>query len=724
MHLSLLLLFALPPAAPAAYEVKPLLPARFDALEVVGPGLVAACAPQTHLYLARCQGAPVRFFDLAGRPVGPTEPVVIEYRTDRILIFSAAAKSAPGQAATPNGPRRWGMMTTDGRLYLPPVWTKIQILGANSLAYTTEVPCPVPGPNPPPAPALCLKMGIIDLARRGALPPFYETIMPDNEAPFAVTTGRGRWGYVDDAGRELVSPTFDAAARCVDGLCRATKGNLTVFFDRSGRQTMVRTVLPVEDFSEGLAAFRAQDGRYGFLNRSGRIAIPARFTAVGDFHDGLAAVMVGSKGGFIDRTGKIKVPMKWTEVPDYEDGFGRALLRSSAPGGPTTSETAFFDARGRPLWRGPGRLTHYGEEGFLIIYDSERSWYGALDPVSRRFVIPMQNAQVTVGPSGLFHIQKGLTLAALFDHRGQALVPLAEQTIRFNAAGVIVTSAGAAPRSVLLAPDGRRRLTTQTYDQLAGWDRVPHLGTFRRKTTGGLMDAQGRERCAIPGAVDGEFVTNATPVLELRYYPTHSTGAFRHDFAADGLVKFRVAGKWGLYDLDCREVSPPVWEELAMMREWMIPAKSGGRWGVLRITPTTQAPGFSCGRFGGNRVRIPPEVLEHAPLLQPRPVHLSFDHRRRPRQRQDAPGPPTRPATGSVFPTASEDVERRTGVQDPGLHPGLPGGKPPRGRHRKGDLRPRHPARLRAAGEARAHVRDPGAHPAVPAFGDHEKMQL
>jgi hypothetical protein len=202
-----------------------------------------------------------------------------------------------------------------------------------------------------------------------------------------------------------------------------------------------------------------------------------------------------------------------------------------------------------------------------------------------RFVIPMRNAQITVGPRGLFLINEGQTRAALFDRDGRELVPLAERTILFNTAGVIVTTAGAAPQSVLLAPDGRRRLTAQPYDQLAGWDRVPHLGTFRRGTTGGLMDAQGHERCAIPGASDGEFVTNATPVLILHYYSTHSTGAFRHDFAPDGLVKFRVGDRWGLYDLDCREVSPPVWEALALMREWMVPAKSGGRWGVLKIVP-------------------------------------------------------------------------------------------------------------------------------------------
>lgn len=583
------LLLTLPPAV--AYEAKTLLPARFDALEVVGPGLVAACAPQPHLYLARCQGAPARFFDLAGRPVGPTEPVVIEYRTDRVLIFSAPAKSVPGQAAPPNAPRRWGLMTPDGKFHAPPAWSRLQLLGPSTLAYTTEVICPSPpaGSTRPPSQATCLKTGLIELDRRRVHPPRWETLLPDNEAPYAVMAGQQRWNYVDDTGRELVPLTLTSAARCVDGLCRATTGNATVFFDRAGRQVF-QTGLLVRDFSGGLAAFRATDGRHGFLDRDGRVAIPARYTSVGDFHDGLAAVMVGVRGGFIDRAGKTRVPIKWTEVPDFEDGFGRAHLQTPGRGGLPVTETAFFDAQGRPLWRGPGRLTHYGEEGFLIVYDSARSLYGALDPASGRFVIPMQNAQVTVSPRGLFHIQKGLTLAALYDRDGRALRPLAEQTIRFNAAGVIVTSTGAAPLSVLLAPDGLRRLTAQPCDQLAGWDHVPHLGTFRRGTTGGLMDAQGHEHCTIPGAADGEFVTNATPVLILRYYSSHSTGAFRHDFAPDGLVRFRVAGKWGLYDLDCREVSPPVWEELALMRDWMIPAKSGGRWGVLRITPTAQTP--------------------------------------------------------------------------------------------------------------------------------------
>ena len=580
----LILFLALPPMP--GYEAKPLLAPRYDQLDVVGPALVATCAPQTHGYLARCQGAPVRLIDLAGRFVGPTEPVVIEYRTPRVLVFSAPAKPAAGQAPAPYVQRLSGLMTTDGKLFLPPVWLRIQFLGPRSLTYTTQVPCPAPtAAAAPPTPVTCQKMGIIDLNRRGALPPFHETIVPDNEATYAVQVGRGRWGYLDESGRELVPPTFDLTARCVDGLCRAVKGNRTVFFDRAGRQTMVNTIRPVRDFSEGLAAFQMPNGRFGFLDRAGKIAIPARYTLAGDFHDGMAAVMIGITGGYIDRAGKVKVPIKWTEVPDYEDGFGRPLLRSPGPGGRPVLETAFHDAQGRPLWRGPGRLTHYGEEGFLIVYDSARSRYGALDPASGRFVIPMRNAQITVSPQGLFLINEGQTRAALYDRGGRELLPLADRTITFNAAGVIVTTPGTAPSAILLASDGRIKLTAHPYDQLAGWDRVPHLGTFRRGTVGGLMDARGRERCTVAGASHGELVTNGTPVLELRYYPSHSTGAFRHDFAADGLVKFRVAGKWGLYDLDCREVSPPVWEELAMMREWLIPAKSGGRWGLLRIVP-------------------------------------------------------------------------------------------------------------------------------------------
>jgi len=398
-----------------------------------------------------------------------------------------------------------------------------------------------PGTSPT---ATCLRYGLFNIDLHRTLPADLESLVYDNAAPYAARKPGGKWGYIDDQARVVVPFVHDTAARCNDGLCRATLGRDTVYFDAAGRKILTVS-MNADDFYEGLAAVQHHEGKHGFIDRTGRLAIPAIFQDVSDFHGGFAAVQRAGKWGYIDRTGKTVVPFKWTEAGDFSDGFARVVLETYGTKGQTLStDTAILNAHGKTLWRGSGRLNYYFDSGFPVVSDPDKERFGVVDPLSGHLVVPMKHKYVSVSSQGLIVVGDDASRVGLLDRKGAVILPIAD----------------------------------------GWWSHLPHLGTFRRGTTGGLIDAHGRETCTVAGASEGRFVTNATPVLVHRYYKRWSTGAFTHHFASEGLVKFKVNGKWGLYDLQCREVSAPAWEDIGLMRHWMVPVKSAGKWGLLKIT--------------------------------------------------------------------------------------------------------------------------------------------
>jgi hypothetical protein len=109
--------------------------------------------------------------------------------------------------------------------------------------------------------------------------------------------GNTKFGFIDEKGKFVIEPIFDA----------------------------------VGNFSEGLAAVRigkSDTGTLGFIDKSGLVAIKPRFNfhaIPSKFKDGLAAVEVGKnkgrKFGFIDRNGDFLFPPKYEYATNFNDGL-------------------------------------------------------------------------------------------------------------------------------------------------------------------------------------------------------------------------------------------------------------------------------------------------------------------------------------------------------------------------------------------------------------------
>jgi hypothetical protein len=90
-------------------------------------------------------------------------------------------------------------------------------------------------------------------------------------------------------------------------------------------------------FSEGLAAVKTNQWRWGFIDKNGKTVIPPVYFDAGEFHEGLAAVQevkkcvsdryhntfsfCGGKWGFIDKTGKTIIPPAYYDAREFDEGL-------------------------------------------------------------------------------------------------------------------------------------------------------------------------------------------------------------------------------------------------------------------------------------------------------------------------------------------------------------------------------------------------------------------
>ncbi len=203
-----------------------------------------------------------------------------------------------------------------------------------------------------------------------------------DKAPEPAQQG-GKWGYVDQAGRYLISPQFDFATSFSEGAAAvevnhrfgyisgdghfvippkyfragpfkegfawvvtrkpwtplgtgevgiALYGQVT-YIDHFGRE--IRRPFSAEhvsNFSEGMAAVRPGkifggcSEKVGYLNTRGDWSIKPQFDDALDFSEGLAAVNPGGKchmggeWGYIDKDGKMAIPFQYDFAGQFKNG--------------------------------------------------------------------------------------------------------------------------------------------------------------------------------------------------------------------------------------------------------------------------------------------------------------------------------------------------------------------------------------------------------------------
>ncbi|MCR5423201.1 MAG: WG repeat-containing protein [Bacteroidales bacterium] len=144
----------------------------------------------------------------------------------------------------------------------------------------------------------------------------------------AVCAPNGKWGFVDKKGKYVVAAKYKCVTRFSNDLALVTaSGEHISCIDETGR---VIFVLPQAEeacaFSDGLALFRDNKGKCGYVNQMGKVVINPEYDAAMSFSEGLAAVKKGKKWGFVDTHGDMVIHPQFDEAGFFQEGM--AVIRS------------------------------------------------------------------------------------------------------------------------------------------------------------------------------------------------------------------------------------------------------------------------------------------------------------------------------------------------------------------------------------------------------------
>jgi len=121
---------------------------------------------------------------------------------------------------------------------------------------------------------------------------------PKSPKRFVIWDERGKFGYMDEAGRVAIKPQFDEAYPFTEGLAAVSIGNKAGFIDFSGRVVVPLQYYTAYPFSDGVAAVSRIEGRgdnrrfpCGYIDHANRfvIQLQKKFSCT-EFHEGFAVV--------------------------------------------------------------------------------------------------------------------------------------------------------------------------------------------------------------------------------------------------------------------------------------------------------------------------------------------------------------------------------------------------------------------------------------------------
>lgn len=249
------------------------------------------------------------------------------------LRYSIVAPFSEGLSAVHHGDiatGKWGYLDTTGREVIPPTYDeaysfqdglgcviKDKLAGYIDKAGRVVIPLQYQDAHPFSHGIAPVKKDdrwqLVDRTGRtiALLDAKYSLVYAFSEgfAPAAVGTDEyghgGKWGYIDEAGHEVVSPRYLAADDFHEGLARVmTKEDPAHWdvIDRTGRAVITSYGI-LFGFSEGLAMVQIND-KWGFIDHAGKLVIPARYDSAADFAQGAALVSTAQDIFFIDPTGR------------------------------------------------------------------------------------------------------------------------------------------------------------------------------------------------------------------------------------------------------------------------------------------------------------------------------------------------------------------------------------------------------------------------------------
>ena len=220
--------------------------------------------------------------------------------------------------------------------------------------------------------------GYVNRAGKVVITPKYSFAGPFSEGLAAVCSDDAKWGYIDTKGRVKVPLRYNSAGSFSEGLATVRVHHKWGYIDRNGREVIpIRLKYNCGSFSDGRVLV-IEGGKWGYLDTRGERVIPAIYDDAFPFTQGLAAVLKSGKWGYINRKGGYVISPRFNRAQAFREGLAAVSLDGQLWGyvdrkGNTVIKPAFEKAPwnwfsdGRALMKRQGRFGFIDTQGKVVI---------------------------------------------------------------------------------------------------------------------------------------------------------------------------------------------------------------------------------------------------------------------------------------------------------------------------------------------------------------------
>ncbi len=198
------------------------------------------------------------------------------------------------------------------------------------------------------------KFGYIDTAGKMVITPRFRNAGEFSEGLAAVREN-GRYGFINGTGEYVLPPAYDLAQKFEGGMAKVYIDGAPVFIDHQGRQVLPGDILRVKLVGNHVAIVTTAGFRTGMVNLNNYSFIADTvYESIGDFSCGLAVVREhvakGSKKqpkkAVIDTSGKLVVPFGvYDDIRNFSEGY--AVVRK---GNFPKHRYGLIDTKGKQLF--------------------------------------------------------------------------------------------------------------------------------------------------------------------------------------------------------------------------------------------------------------------------------------------------------------------------------------------------------------------------------------
>lgn len=156
-----------------------------------------------------------------------------------------------------------------------------------------------------------------------------------SQSLFLMWDERGKYGFIDAAGRVVIKPQFDGALPFTEGVAAVSLGNKWGFIDASGKVVIPLNYFAVSPFSDGLASVTIESEiprPCGYIDHSGQYVIkPQNKFTCPDFNEGFAIVGVYHEtagedfDGYINKQGELAIGGYYVRADPFSEGLARVV---------------------------------------------------------------------------------------------------------------------------------------------------------------------------------------------------------------------------------------------------------------------------------------------------------------------------------------------------------------------------------------------------------------